>query len=165
MKKTETMRQSAAASNEQRVAELADQIKALRQARHRSVEELAADLEPLAQALATLADETRQTLAELQRQSRTQSENLNAQMTKTAQVWREAATEARQAADTLVHTQTRMRVAHYVLTVAVAALTAVLVSAFWLWLAPPTVQNVLDARALAEYLKPALTETKPARNR
>ncbi|SIR91771.1 hypothetical protein SAMN05880566_1451, partial [Janthinobacterium sp. TND4EL3] len=36
--------------------------------------------------------------------------------------------------------------------------TAALVSAFWLWLKPPIIQNTLDAEAVAEYLKPAVTE-------
>jgi hypothetical protein len=44
--------------------------------------------------------------------------------------------------------------------------TAALVSGFWLWLAPPKVQNMLDAQAVAEYLKPAVIEAlKPSRGR
>ena len=44
--------------------------------------------------------------------------------------------------------------------------TAALVSAFWLWLAPPTVQNQLDPKAVAEYLKPAvIAALKPSKGR
>ena len=55
---------------------------------------------------------------------------------------------------------------HYALTVGTALATAVLVSVFWLWLNPPTVQNQLDAKAVAEYLKPAVIEAlKPSRGK
>src|SRR5260364_421506 len=70
MSKTEILRQSAAVSNERRVERLANQIEMLRQADRQSVEELAEALEPLAQAMAALTDETRQTLAEIDRKSR-----------------------------------------------------------------------------------------------
>mgnify|MGYP006205405101 CR=1 FL=1 len=51
MSKTETLRQSAAASNETRLERLASQIESVRQSRHQNAEELAATLEPLAQAM------------------------------------------------------------------------------------------------------------------
>jgi membrane-associated phospholipid phosphatase len=47
---------------------------------------------------------------------------------------------------------------HYALAVMTGLITAALVSAFWLWLAPPTVQNQLDPKAVAEYLQPAVIE-------
>lgn len=55
---------------------------------------------------------------------------------------------------------------HYGLAVVTGLVTAALVSGFWLWLAPPKVQNMLDAQAVAEYLKPAVIEAlKPSRGR
>ncbi len=80
MSKTETLRQSAAASNATRVEHLATQIESLRQAKHQSAEDLAATLEPLAQALAALTDETRQTLTEIDRKSQEQGETFKRQL-------------------------------------------------------------------------------------
>ncbi|MNF05463.1 hypothetical protein D3C80_2051940 [compost metagenome] len=55
---------------------------------------------------------------------------------------------------------------HYALVVGTGLVTAVLVSGFWLWLAPPTVQNQLDPKAVADHLKPAVIEAlKPSRGR
>jgi hypothetical protein len=64
MRKTETLRQLAAMSNETHLDMLGRQIEAVHQSRVKSVEELATLLEPLAQAMAALTDETRQTLAD-----------------------------------------------------------------------------------------------------
>lgn len=166
MSKTETLRQSAAASNEKRIERLANQIESLRQAKLQSAEDLAATLEPLAQAMAALADETRQTLAEIDRKSREQGETFSAQVSAAAKEWKAAATEAQKAAEALNQAGQRMEWRHYGLAVVTGLITAVLVSGFWLWLAPPTVQNMLDARAVAEYLKPAVIEAlKPSRGR
>lgn len=158
MSKTETLRQSAAASNETRLERLASQIEATRQAKHQSAEDLAATLEPLAQAMAALADETRQTLAEIDRKSREQGEKFSGQINAAAKNWKEAAAEAQKAADSLNQAGARMEWKHYGLAVATGLITAVLVTAFWLLLKPPTVETVLDPRAVAEYLKPAVIE-------
>jgi uncharacterized phage infection (PIP) family protein YhgE len=158
MSKVETLRQSAAATNEMRLERLTSQIETVRQAKHQSAEDLALTLEPLAQAMAALADETRQTLAEINRQCREQGDQFSSQVNAAAKNWKEAAISAQKAADHLNESGTRMEWKHYGLTIITGALTAVLVSAFWLWLAPPTVQNRLDARAVANYLKPAVIE-------
>jgi hypothetical protein len=44
-------------------------------------------------------------------------------------------------------------------------MTATLVTAFWLWLAPPIVQNHLDAKAVAEYLRPGIVAVKPSKGK
>jgi chemotaxis protein histidine kinase CheA len=166
MSKTETLRQSALAANATRVEHLATQLETLRQASYRSAEDLAATLEPLAQALAALTDETRQTLAEIDRRSREQGEKFSGQIDSLAKDWKAAAVEAQSAADSLNRAGQRMEWSHYALAVGTALATAALVSAFWLWLAPPTVQNQLDAKAVAEYLKPAVIEAlKPSRGK
>jgi hypothetical protein len=127
---------------------------------------LAATLEPLAQALAVLTDETRQTLAEIERTSREQGERFSGQMNAAAEHWKAAATQAQWAADRLNQAGARMEWSHYALAALTGALTGALVSAFWLWLAPPTIQNLLDAHAVAEHLKPAVIEAlKPSRGR
>lgn len=158
MSKIETLRQSAAASNETRLERLASQIETVRQAKHQSAEDLAVTLEPLAQALAALTDETRQTLIEIDRKSREQGETFTRQLTESVRSYREAAAEANKAAESLDRAGQRMEWRHYALAVMTGLVTAALVSAFWLWLHPPTIQNSLDAEVVAEYLKPAVIE-------
>ncbi len=166
MSKTETLRQSAAASNATRVEHLATQIESLRQAKHRSAEDLAAMLEPLAQAMAALTDETRQTLAEIDRKSREQGETFERQLSESATVYKEAAAAASQAAESLNQAGQRMGWTHYALTLLTGLITAALVSVFWLWLAPPTVQNQLDPKAVADHLRPAVIEAlRPSRGK
>ena len=166
MSKTETLRQSALAANAKRAEHLATQLETLRQAKHQSVEELAQTLEPLAQALAALTDETRQTLAEIDRKSREQGETFKRQLSESVKGYKDAAAAASQAAESLNQAGQRMEWRHYGLAVVTGLVTAALVSGFWLWLAPPKVQNMLDAQAVAEYLKPAVIEAlKPSRGR
>lgn len=159
MSKTETLRQSAASSNEIRLEKLASRIEAMRQAKYQSAEELAKELEPLAQALAALADETRQTLAEIERTSQAQAEQFSNQTKAAAKDWREAAAEAQAAADSLNQAGQRMELRHYALAGIVGMVTAALVTACWLWLAPSaTIQNTLDPEAVAKHLRPAIIE-------
>jgi flagellar basal body L-ring protein FlgH len=158
MSKIETLRQSAAVSNETRLERLASQIEAVRQAKHQSAEDLAVTLEPLAQALAALTDETRQTLIEIDRKSREQGETFTLQLAESVNGYKEAAAEANKAAESLNRAGQRMEWRHYALALMTGLFTAALVSAFWLWLRPPTIQNSLDAQAVAEYLKPAVIE-------
>lgn len=166
MSKTETLRQLSDAANEKRIERLANQIESLRQAKHQSAEDLAATLEPLAQAMAALADETRQTLAEIDRKSREQGEKFSAQVSAAAKEWKAAAAEAQKAAEALNQASQRMEWRHYALAALTGVLTAALVTVFWLWLAPPRIQNMLDAQAVAEYLKPAVIEAlKPSKGR
>ena len=166
MSKTETLRQSAAASNETRLERLASQIEAVRQAKHQSAEDLAATLEPLAQAMAALADETRQTLAEIDRKSREQGETFSAQVSAAAKEWKAAAAEAQKAAEALNQAGQRMEWRHYLLAALVGMVTAAAVTASWLFLAPPSIQNQLDPQAVAEHLKPAVIEAlKPSKGR
>ena len=158
MSKTETLRQCAAASNETRLERLASQIEAVRQSRHQSVEELAETLEPLAQAMAALTDETRQTLAGIEAQSKAHADKISSQISSAAKGLREAAAEAQKAADALNQAGQRMEWRHYLLAGLVGMVTAAAVTASWLWLAPPTIQNQLDPQAVAQHLKPAVIE-------
>lgn len=163
MSKTETLRQSAAAMNATRLERLASQIETVRQTKHQSAEDLAATLEPLAQALAALTDETRQTLAEIDRKSREQCETFRLQLLEAEQ----ATAAASQAAHSLSQASQRMEWRHYALALLTGLFTAALVSGLWLWLAPaPKVRNQLDAREVADYLKPAVIEAlKPSRGK
>ncbi len=115
-------------------------------------------LEPLAQALAALTDETRQTLIEIDRKSQEQAEKFASQLTESVNAYNTATVEAGKAAESLDRAGRRMEWRHYALTVMTGLVTAALVSAFWLWLKPPIIQNSLDAKEVAEYLKPAVIE-------
>jgi uncharacterized phage infection (PIP) family protein YhgE len=166
MSKTEILRQSAAASNETRLEHLASQIEAVRQAKHQSAEDLAATLEPLAQALAALADETRQTLIEIDHKTAQAANYFEEKISDTTQAWKDAAKAADDAAVALTKAATRMEWRHYALAVATGLSTAVLVSGFWLWLEPPTVKTELDAEAVANLLKPSMIEAlRPSKNK
>lgn len=166
MSKTETLRQLSDVKNSQRVEYLANQITAMKQAKYKSAEDLAAMLEPLAQALAALTDETRQTLAEIDRKSREQGETFRRQLSASVENYNTATTAAARAAESMNKAAQRMGWRHYALALLTGLVTAALVSGFWLWLAPPTVQNQLDARAVAEHLMPAVTEAlKPSRGK
>lgn len=167
MSKTETLRQSAAASSVQRLEQLSGQIEDLRQARHQSVDELAAALEPLAQAMAELVDETKSSLAEIQQRAREQGERFTGQISEATQAWNQASARAEKAASTLLLAERRLQWSHYALAGVTGLVTAALVSVFWLWVAPPKTPPVmLDAKVVAEQLKPAVIEAlKPSRRK
>lgn len=178
MSKTETLRQSAQARNETRLLDLAGQVQAqartLSQARHQSVEDLAAMLEPLAQAMAALTDQTGKTLTEIDHKSRETGQNFQRQLDGATRSLKDATAQAqsqvKSAADNLSRAGSQLGWRHYSLAMATAvatgAITAVLVSAFWLWAYPPTLQNTLDPKAVADYLKPAVIEAlRPSRGR
>ena len=132
------------------------------------MEELAAALEPIAQAMATLTDETRQTLVGIAASAQAQGEAFKRQVSTSAKSLEDATRQAQQAIDGLEKAGRRLGWTHYALTVATGLLTAVLVSGFWLWrLAPPKVPPPqLDAKEVAAHLKPAVIEAlKPSRGR
>jgi len=160
MSKTETFRQSATAANETRLERLASQIEAVRQARHQSVEDLAAMLEPLAQAMAALTDETRQTLVEIDRQSREQAERFKTETAIMVRSCQEAAQKAQKATDRLDRAGRRLGRGHFLLVALLSMATAAAVSASLNWLElSQKAQAMLDARAVSEAPKPALIES------
>ncbi|MES2350506.1 MAG: mobilization protein [Pseudomonadota bacterium] len=116
--------------------------------------------------MAALTDETRTSLEQIEQRSREQGEQLRSQ-TETAIVsWNQAAKAAQQAAERLDEAGRRVELSQYLLTILTGVMTGLLASAFWLWLAPaPTVQNVLDAKAVAELLRPEIAAQKPHRGK
>jgi tRNA U34 5-carboxymethylaminomethyl modifying GTPase MnmE/TrmE len=161
MSKTETMRQSAHAANVKHVENMTQQIETLRQAKLQSAEELAAMLEPLAQAMAALTDETRETLAQLRQQSTQQVSALQAQSREVVQTWArhpqlmdEAARNLMQATTSLTQTSRELvrqntwhlGWKHYALTVATGLLAALLTLGLWTWLSPKPVTHTLPSK-------------------
>lgn len=166
MTKSETLKQLAAASNEARLAALNQQIDQLREAKLSSAEELAALLEPLAQAMAALTDETRASLEQIQVRSEEQSTQFFRQMADVTTAWHSAATAAQQAAQQLEAAGRRLELSHYLLAGVIGIVTGLLVSAFLLWRAPaPVIENVVDAKALAELLKPEIAAQRPRKGK
>ena len=146
-------------------------IMKLRQARN--VEQIAEELEPLAVSLATLADQAQASIKTLEEASQRQAREWSGQQASAAQeVGAAAKTVAQyvkalqQATASLKQTAGEVQQAQrgQLLTLAtVAGVSAILAAALsiglWLWLAPaPQVQNSLDAKAVAEYLKPAIVD-------
>jgi hypothetical protein len=101
MTKSETLKQLAAASNEARLASLNQQIERLREAKLTSAEELATLIEPLAQAMAALTDETRASLEHVQEYNQEQSNQFFKQLENMTTAWHSAAMAAQQAAHRL----------------------------------------------------------------
>jgi len=158
MSKTETLRQSAEAANAKRLEALSldEKAKALSQAR--SVDELATAIEPLAKALATLSSEATRTLAEIEQKTRAASVDYQRQISATSDNLGMVIRATKQATHELNRAANRLDWSHFALAIATAMLSALLVSGFWLWFSPPTVQTTLDPKAVAEYLKPAVIE-------
>ncbi len=161
MSKAEILRQLAASANASKLAGLSQQIETLRQARLESAEHLAAILEPLAQAMAALTDETRQTLYTVEATAQQQREQAKLEIESVTKTCQEAASTAHRAAERLDNVGRHMELNHYLMSLSIGLLAAMLVSAFWLWLAPrPQVMNQLDAKQVAEYLAPAIAAAK-----
>lgn len=130
-------------------------------------------LEPLAQALASLGSQAAQTLSEIEQKTRAAGVDFQRQVSAANDSLAVATKATHQATAGLKRATSSLSWGHYGLTVVTGLTTAALVSAFWLWFRPPTVQLPLDPKAVGEYLKPALIEamrTKepakgPARNK
>lgn len=162
MSKTEMLRQSAAASNEKRLAHLTHQIEAVRQAKAQSVEELAVRLEPLAQAMAALTDETYTTLQRIDQRTQEQAQAFSEQLQTEMLAFRQSMARARKAAaDWEQAAQTgQRRLLRQMIAIGLwsSIVTAVLVSGLWRWVAPPIQTSVtLDTQAVANLLQPPLT--------
>nr|WP_288092109.1 mobilization protein [Thiomonas sp.] len=117
--------------------------------------------------MAALSDETLQTLMLIERRTREQAEAFTSQLQDEVRSFREATAAARKAADRMKQSTQGLRWRHYALALAASLLTAVLVSGFWLWVAPPKIQNTLnlDPQALAQDLAPAIAALKLSRSR
>ena len=165
MSKSETMKRLAAASNTARLTELGQGIETLRTAKIASADQLASMLEPLAQAMAALTEETRETMSVIAQQGREQGVQLRMQIDTASSAWSKASSEAQQVAQNLEAAARQTERRQYALVVTIGLMTALLVSAFWLCLAPPTVQNHLDAKAVADLLRPEIAPAKPSRGK
>jgi gas vesicle protein len=159
------MKRLAAASNAARLTELGQGIETLRTAKIASADQLASMLEPLAQAMAALTDETRETMAAIAQQGREQGDRLRMQIDAASSAWSKASSEAQQVVQNLETAARQTERRQYALVVTTGLMTALLVSAFWLWLAPPTVENHLDAKAVADMLRPEIAPAKPSKGR
>ncbi|SDL65450.1 hypothetical protein SAMN05216517_101710 [Janthinobacterium sp. OK676] len=162
MTKSETLRQLATAENTAQLDALACRMAQLHQARLASAEELAALLEPLAQAMAALTDEARQTMQQLGLDGTRQGEQFRRQIEAATSAWRSAEQAARESAQAIDCSSRTLSQRQYLLAALVGMMTGLLASALWLCLAPaPRLQNVLDAQQLAALIRPATAAWKP----
>ena len=96
-----------------------------------------------------------------------QGEKFSGQISAAAKEWKAAAAEAQKAAEALNEAGQRMEWRHYLLAALVGMVTAAAVTASWLWLAPPTIENqiTLDAQSVAEQIRGATVPAKPSRSK
>ncbi|WP_251298237.1 MULTISPECIES: IncQ-type mobilization protein MobB [Enterobacteriaceae] len=115
----------------------------------RGINELAAEIEPLAQSMATLADEARQRIAEVQQASEEQAASWTSQQQQAMSAWREAAGDMRAAAGELTTASQTARSAARgwtwrlwagVLTASVMPILVLLIAS-WLWLEPQIIEQ------------------------
>jgi membrane-bound ClpP family serine protease len=135
----------------------------IRQAR--DAEQIAEELAPLAQALASLSDELAASIKMTEDSNARTISELRAQTQEAVAL---VATQAKllqsttERVETLVDQWGRARKRSLWETAIWCILAAQLSIGFWLLLAPvpqiPEVQNTLDAKAVADYLKPAITD-------
>jgi len=146
-------------------------IMKLRQARN--VEQIADELEPLAVSLSTLADQAQasiqnmesaalqqaQTWSSQQRSAANEVETAAKNVTQYVKALQQATASLKQTAGEVQRAQ-RGQIGTLATVAGVSAILAAALSiGLWLWLAPaPEVRNQLDAKAVAEYLKPAIQE-------
>ena len=115
----------------------------------RGINELAAEIEPLAQSMAALADEARQRIAEVQQASEEQAASWTSQQQQAMSAWQEAAKNMRTAAGELTTASQTARSAARGWTwrlwvgVLIASVTPILVLliASWLWLEPHVIEQ------------------------
>lgn len=136
MTKSETLKKLAAASNEAHLNDLGQQIEMLRQARIDSAEQLATMLLPLAEAMATLTDDSRQALAEIGKQGEEQMRRFQTQFEVLERAMADATTQTQRAAASLESSAKWADWRQCFLAIATGVASGLLVSAFWLWLAP-----------------------------
>jgi DNA anti-recombination protein RmuC len=165
MTKSETLKQLAAASNLARLDKLGQQIEALHSARIESVEQLASMLEPLAQAMAALTDEARQTLTDVEQQSREQAERFKNQVEAATKALTQASTLAQQAASNMDAAARWTEWRHYLLAVMTGVMSGLLVSAFWLWQARPALEAEPSMKGAPALLSPETPPIKRSNDR
>lgn len=145
---------------------MTQQVETLRTAKLESAAHLAEILEPLAQAMAALTDETRQTLESVEAQAQQHAERISRQIESAAKVCQQAALEVQRSAYRLDSTGRNLELSHLLITLATGMMSPLLVCALWLWLAPqPTVMNQLDPKQVAEYLAPVIAAMRPSKGR
>jgi CHASE3 domain sensor protein len=162
MSKTETLRQLTSASNVRHVAHMSAQLETLRQAKVQSTEELAALLEPLAQAMAALTDETRAALTDLQAQSAQQVAEMQRQSRAARKVWEQSTQRMDETERRLRQATERLGWRHYVLTVLMGLLAAVLTLGLWTWLSAKPASGTQPSRpSVTAPRKPSSGSSKP----
>ena len=187
MNKTEMLRRSAMARNEQQSELLSGQSEVSQSvnptagqvaetATDQTIEKLAQTVEPLAQAMASLTDDTNKTLAQLARtlaaieqKTRQSSEQFEQRLSSATQALQDATAQAQKEALRLSQISRRIGINHYVDAIVTGislGLIVVLLSiAFWIWRAPSLISVQMDPKAVAEQLKAAGVPLRPSKGK
>lgn len=166
----ETLKRQAEQQAGQRLSALSQQIEAVRSSKAQSIEELAAVIEPLAQAMALLSDDLRSQVQQMTSASRDQavewSQHQAAAADRIERAWKksadrlnEATDQAKASASSLDEASSQLRrfgLMHWLSTIVTGAVTAGLLIGLWIWQhpsPPPAAPAInLDARTVAQYL-------------
>lgn len=138
------------------LAELQRQIEALQpqQQVQMALDELAVKVEPLAQAMVTLTEETRQTLAEIDRKSSEKMQKMQQQVEVAATAATAAAKEIETAARKAGRASKDMTWRLLLVAIFAGMMSAALTTGLLIWLLPPQMQRpiVLDSAAVAKMI-------------
>ena len=177
MSKTGTLRQLAETSNEKRADQLLQQLQNLQTVRLENAEQLAEIVEPLAQAMATLTDETRKILVEVQENIQAQEkrfqerieaqEKLFLQKLERQEEWLNTASKKTLSSLTdLDKSAKALTWRHYGLCAAMGGISAILVLGLWRWLAPlPILNYELDVPSLVKLIRQEIEASKHSRGK
>lgn len=146
----------------ERLQDLPDQVRQslmlMQQETSATAERMATAIEPLAQAMARLTDETRETFAQIEARSKEQAAAQKKATAEAHSAVLKASREATEAARRLEGSTSSLTMSHYVLAGLTGLLSAVLTTAFWLFLSPPAIQNQISPEAIARMLWPAISQ-------
>lgn len=147
---------------QQEASSTADQVQQslmlMRQETSATAERMAIAIEPLAQAMARLTDETREALSQIEARSKEQIAAQKKSISESHSAAMKVSREATEAARRLEGSTSSLTMSHYGLAAMMGLLSAALTTAFWLFLSPPTIQNQINPEAIARMLWPAISQ-------
>jgi hypothetical protein len=177
MSKTGTLRQLAETSNEKRADQLLLQLQHLQTVRLENAEQLAEIVEPLAQAMAALTDETRKILVEVQASIQAQEKSFQGRLEAQERIFLQklerhesrldtASTTTLNSLKNLGESAKVLTWRHYGLCAATGMISAILVLGLWRWLAPlPILTYELDVPTLVQQIRQEIEASKHSRSK
>ncbi|WP_374046121.1 mobilization protein [Massilia sp. R2A-15] len=115
--------------------------------------------------MAALAVETTETLSTIGQRSRQLGEQFQRETQAATASLEKASTMAHIAAGRLAEESRRSIWSRHLIALATGVTSAILVSVFWLWLAPPIINNQVDVGEIVRQLKPEIAALKPSKGK